>query len=66
MWEREGEELDAVTVTEVVPLGVVIRVGTLSIAVPEPLTEFGPTVQLTPEGQPDVTARFTVAVRVDE
>jgi hypothetical protein len=58
--------LDAVTVTEVVPLGVVNSVGTLNVAVPDALTEPGVTVQVTPAGQPDVTARFTVAVRLGE
>ena len=56
----------AVTVMVVVPPGVVINVGTESVTVFEPVTELGEKVQVTPVGQPDVTARFTVAVRVGE
>lgn len=66
MWVKEGELLEAVTVTDIVPLGVEIKVGTLSVAVEVPVTELGLTVHVTPDGQPEVTERLTVAVRVDE
>ena len=59
--------LVAVTFMEIVPPGVVIRVGTESVSegfVPE--TEFGVTVHDTLNGQPEVTARFTVVDRVGE
>lgn len=58
--------LEAVTVTELVPLAVVSRVGTESVTDAEPVTELGETLQVTPVGQPDVTARLTVAVSVEE
>jgi hypothetical protein len=54
----------AVTSTEVVPPGVVIRVGTdRAIALfGNELTELGLTLHVTPEGQPAVTERLTVPV----
>ena len=54
--------LVAVTVIVVVPPGVVGRVGTESVTVLEPVTDGGENVQITPVGQPDVTARLTVVL----
>jgi len=51
-----------VTTTEYVPL-VVICVGTLSVAVPDVVMELGETEQVTPDGQPEDTLRFTVPLK---
>ena len=58
--------LEAVTVTEVVPPGVVRIVGTESVTDVEPVTELGKTVQVTLAGQPDVTVKLTVVLNVAE
>ena len=50
----------------VVPPGVLINVGTVSVTEPEPVTELGDSMHVTPVGHPEVTERFTVAVRVEE
>jgi len=51
----------AVTTTDLVPLGVVINVGTESVAVAgNEFTELGVIEQVIPDGQPEATARATV------
>jgi hypothetical protein len=61
-----GEVLVPVTTTEYVPL-VVIRVGTASVEVlGNVFTEFGETVQVTPDGHPEVTLRLTVLLKPPE
>ena len=65
-WVNAGEVLVAVTVMENGPV-VVMRVGTVSVMPElEVLIEFGFTEQVTPDGQPEVTARLTVALSVAE
>ena len=54
-----SEPLVAVTITAYVPL-VVVKVGTLSVAVPDVPTELGETVHVTPDGQPDDMLRVAV------
>jgi len=66
VWDSSGDVLEAVTVTEIVPLGVVRRVGTESVTDVDPVIEFGETVQVTPVGHPAVTARLTVVLSVAE
>jgi hypothetical protein len=66
VWDSSGDVLEAVTVTEIVPLGVVRRVGTESVTDVDPVIEFGETAQVTPVGHPAVIARLTVVLRVDE
>lgn len=56
----DGDVHVAVTVIEIVPLGVVISVGTANVAVPEAVNEFEVTVHVTPAGQPEVTDKLTV------
>lgn len=51
----------AVTTIDEVPLGVVIKVDTESVAVAGyELTEFGVIVPVAPDGRPEVTERLTV------
>jgi hypothetical protein len=58
----DGEVLEAVTVMEVVPPKVVIKVGTDSVTTVEPVSELGERVQVAAVGQPDVTAKLTGVV----